>query len=85
MMIKKSSGNFLSLLFQSFGRQVGFEPTTHGTTIRYSNQLSYNRHVWCLKKTRQKYTFFGYVQHCRNFFSFVTPFVRNMRLICSVC
>ena len=29
----------------AFGGQVGFEPTTHGTTIRYSNQLSYNRHV----------------------------------------
>ncbi len=36
------------------GRQVGFEPTTHGTTIRYSNQLSYNRRVLRL----QKYNFF---------------------------
>lgn len=73
MMIKKSSGNFLSLLFQSFGRQVGFEPTTHGTTIRYSNQLSYNRHIGCLKKTRQKYTFFEYP---RAFFGniFFAPF-----------
>lgn len=25
---------------------MGFEPTTHGTTIRYSNQLSYGHHVW---------------------------------------
>ena len=55
---KKSSVNAAFFV----GRQVGFEPTTHGTTIRYSNQLSYNRHVWCLKKTRQKYTFFEYLQ-----------------------
>ncbi len=27
------------------GRLIGFEPTTNGTTIHYSNQLSYNRHV----------------------------------------
>lgn len=29
-----------------FGRLVGFEPTTFGTTIRHSNQLSYNRRVF---------------------------------------
>ena len=39
------------------GRQVGLEPTTHGTTIRYSNQLSYNRHVGILKR-RGKNTLF---------------------------
>ena len=27
------------------GWEVGFEPTTHGTTIRYSNQLSYTHHL----------------------------------------
>ena len=27
------------------GWKVGFEPTTHGTTIRYSNQLSYTHHL----------------------------------------
>ena len=27
------------------GWKVGFEPTTHGTTIRYSNQLSYIHHL----------------------------------------
>ena len=25
---------------------MGFEPTTHGTTIRYSNQLSYTHHLF---------------------------------------
>ena len=40
------------------GRQVGFEPTTHGTTIRYSNQLSYNRHVWACKSTTFFITFY---------------------------
>ena len=29
------------------GWEVGFEPTTHGTTIRYSNQLSYTHHLIC--------------------------------------
>ena len=58
--VQKQKKQQILLLF--LGRQVGFEPTTHGTTIRYSNQLSYNRHVWCLKKTRQKYTFFEYLQ-----------------------
>ena len=42
----------------AFGRQVGFEPTTHGTTIRYSNQLSYNRHVWVSQKDAAKIHFF---------------------------
>ncbi len=27
---------------QGFGWLMGFEPTTNGTTIRYSNQLSYS-------------------------------------------
>ncbi len=27
------------------GWEMGFEPTTHGTTIRYSNQLSYTHHL----------------------------------------
>lgn len=25
---------------------MGFEPTTHGTTIRYSNLLSYYHHIF---------------------------------------
>ena len=57
---------------RTFGRQVGFEPTTHGTTIRYSNQLSYNRHIGCLKKTRQKYTFFQFLHHImKEFFPYL--------------
>ena len=27
------------------GWEMGFEPTTLGTTIRYSNQLSYTHHL----------------------------------------
>jgi hypothetical protein len=28
-----------------FGWKMGFEPTTNGTTIRYSNQLSYSHRL----------------------------------------
>ena len=35
----KQKKEALANLFFS-GWNVGFEPTTHGTTIRYSNQLS---------------------------------------------
>ena len=38
-----------------FGWEMGFEPTTLGTTIRYSNQLSYTHHL-CLRL--QKYYIF---------------------------
>ena len=29
----------------NFGWKMGFEPTTFGTTIRHSNQLSYIHHL----------------------------------------
>ncbi len=29
---------------------MGLEPTTNGTTIRYSNQLSYTHHIFELQK-----------------------------------
>ena len=32
--------------FFLFGWMMGFEPTTLGTTIQCSNQLSYNHHVF---------------------------------------
>lgn len=38
---------------------MGFEPTTLGTTIRYSNQLSYTHHQYRFSGNRlQKYYIF---------------------------
>lgn len=36
---------------EGFGWLMGLEPTTHGTTIRYSNQLSYS-HRWGRKNNQ---------------------------------
>lgn len=52
-MRNKKRADFKSTLF-IYGWKMGLEPTTHGTTIRYSNQLSYNRRVLRL----QNYNFF---------------------------
>ena len=48
---------------------MGLEPTTHGTTIRYSNQLSYIHRLFC----ECKYTtfFFQKLSPTRFFFIFV--------------
>ena len=41
------------------GWEMGFEPTTLGTTIRYSNQLSYTHHQYRFSGNRlQKYYIF---------------------------
>ena len=41
------------------GWEMGFEPTTLGTTIRYSNQLSYTHHLFHFCGNRlQKYYIF---------------------------
>lgn len=51
-----------------FGWKKGFEPSTLGTTIRYSNQLSYIHHVFGL----QRYIFFCiYEQNNNIFFIFI--------------
>lgn len=46
--MKKSSQIDYSSLFN--GWQMGFEPTTNGTTIHYSNQLSYSHRLITLQK-----------------------------------
>ena len=50
-MKKISPKRLISLL----GWEMGFEPTTLGTTIRYSNQLSYTHHS---RLRLQRYYFF---------------------------
>ncbi len=40
---KTKKGLFLQTFY--FGWKTGFEPATSGTTIRRSNQLSYNHHL----------------------------------------
>ena len=48
---------------------MGFEPTTLGTTILYSNRLSYIHHLICFQIGVQIYTLFSSLQNfCRLFF-----------------
>lgn len=35
--------------FSILGWEMGLEPTTPGTTIRCSNQLSYTHHIFCIR------------------------------------
>ena len=69
---RPTSVNCCFLLFcKTFGRQVGFEPTTHGTTIRYSNQLSYNRHLVSQKDAAKIHFFWICTTHMNFFFTTV--------------
>ena len=43
---------------------MGLEPTTHGTTIRYSNQLSYIHHLIASAKIQ----LFSYKNQVRQYF-----------------
>ena len=52
---------FLLRLF--FGWKMGFEPTTLGTTILYSNRLSYIHHMIWLSNRMQIYTLFSILQN----------------------
>ena len=47
---------------------MGFEPTTLGTTILYSNRLSYIHRVICFPNRVQIYTLFSILQNfCKTF------------------
>ena len=58
---KKMSRCDISLL-RFFGWKMGFEPTTFGTTIRHSNQLSYIHHMICFQIGDKSNTDFCYFQ-----------------------
>ena len=45
------------------GWKMGFEPTTLGTTILYSNRLSYIHHLICFSNRVQIYTLFSILQN----------------------
>ena len=47
---------------------MGFEPTTLGTTILYSNRLSYIHRVICFPNRVQIYTLFSIIQNFRKTF-----------------
>ena len=52
------------VLSTKLGWKMGFEPTTPGTTIQCSNQLSYNHHLIALKRCKDKKTFGHYQIAC---------------------
>ena len=56
MEINKKRGSYEPL--SCLGWEMGFEPTTLGTTIRYSNQLSYTHHLFRLTEIGCKNTTF---------------------------
>ena len=56
------------------GWKMGFEPTTLGTTILYSNRLSYIHHLICFRNRVQIYTLFSILQ---NFWQLI---LKNMRI-----
>ncbi len=41
---------YIHLWSHFFGWEKGLEPSAHGSTIRYSNQLSYTHHVFATAK-----------------------------------
>ena len=57
---KKMRGFHLASCFQ--GWKMGFEPTTFGTTIRHSNQLSYIHHIIRFRIGDKSNTDFCYIQ-----------------------
>ncbi len=63
---------FVETLALAFpGWKMGFEPTTNGTTIRYSNQLSYIHHLFCGCKDKRSFLIY-------------TTFEVNFLYICTV-
>ena len=50
------------------GWKMGFEPTTLGTTILYSNRLSYIHHLICFSNRVQIYTLFSILQNFQQLF-----------------
>ena len=51
--------SFDIFLLRVFGWKMGFEPTTLGTTILYSNRLSYIHHLICFpNRCANIHTFF---------------------------
>ena len=56
------------------GWKMGFEPTTLGTTILYSNRLSYIHHLIRFRNRVQIYTLFSILQ---NFWQLI---LKNMRI-----
>ena len=63
MGIKNKKMSFDIFLLRVFGWKMGFEPTTLGTTILYSNRLSYIHHLICFQIGVQIYILFLYLQN----------------------
>ena len=60
---KTKTGDLKVTCLCVLGWKMGFEPTTLGTTILYSNQLSYIHHLICFQIGVQIYALFLIIQN----------------------